>query len=172
MTAAGMPTDDAIPDDLARSDTAARADLAAAQRALVAALVEGGPLPPGFDALRVGAAARALLRKRAGEVGRAWPQLAAAYGAQWPSVFAEWARHRPTRGSWLDGWDFARSHPEPRSSSAALELALCEAEWRYDGETAPRRRRMCVIRVRGVVVVRAFGRTRVRTARQAWEGLS
>ncbi|MEU8189675.1 hypothetical protein AB0C00_20620, partial [Micromonospora carbonacea] len=48
-------------------------DLAARQAELVAALVAGGPLPPGFVPAPVDAARRALLRKRAGDVARHWP---------------------------------------------------------------------------------------------------
>jgi len=74
--------------------------LAEEQENLVRALVAGAPLPEGFDAGRVGAAARALLRKRTGEVLRAWPALDA-------EAFGAWAASRPPKGSWLDGWDFA-----------------------------------------------------------------
>jgi hypothetical protein len=135
-----------------------RDELAEAQRRLVEALVEGGSVPPGFDPVRVGAAARALLRKRAGEVARSWPALAASYGSGWPGAFAEWARGRPTRGSWQDGWDFARAHQASLDPAAALELASCEARWSYDGASAPRRRRLGVRRVPGGVVVQVFGR--------------
>jgi hypothetical protein len=54
--------------------------LAAEQAALVRALVGGGPAPGGFDPERVRATAAALARKRAGEVARAWPGLAAELG--------------------------------------------------------------------------------------------
>ncbi|SEF47196.1 hypothetical protein SAMN04489712_101124 [Thermomonospora echinospora] len=141
-----------------------REELAAAQRALVAALVAGGPLPPGFDAERVGAAARALLRKRAGEVARAWPVLAAAYGPQWAREFGRWASGRPTRGSWRDGWDFARAHRDSLPPAAVCELVLTEARWAYDGRDDPRPRRFGVRRIPGGLVLIAFGR--VRTVRR------
>jgi hypothetical protein len=142
-----------------------REELAAAQAALVAALVAGEPPPPGFDAGRVNAAARALTHKRAGEVARAWPGLAAAHGPRWATVFAAWARHRPTRGSWLDGWDFARAHRDSLPSGAALELLRCEAGWRYGGDAAPRRRRVFASRAPGGVLIHLFGHTRVLTLR-------
>lgn len=138
-----------------------REELAAAQAALVAALVAGGPPPAGFDAARLDAAARALLRKRAGEVARAWPRLAAAYGPGWTAAFAEWAGGRPTRGSRLDGRDFARSVRGSLEPAAVLELMRCEAEWRYDADAEPRRRRFFAGRAPGGVLVRAFGRTRL-----------
>ena len=54
-----------------------RERLADEQAALVRALVGGGPVPGGFDAGRVAATSAALVRKRAREVARAWPVLAA-----------------------------------------------------------------------------------------------
>ncbi|GIF77542.1 hypothetical protein [Asanoa siamensis] len=111
-------------------------DLASRQAALVRALTSGAPVPPGFDARLVGVARQALLRKRAGEVARAWPMLAASYGEDWRSEFAAWAAARPTNGSLRDGWDLARS-AAPRSGAAAAELAAREATWRYDGQGAP-----------------------------------
>ncbi|WP_051571269.1 hypothetical protein [Cryptosporangium arvum] len=84
------------------------AELAARQAALVAALVAGGTLPPGFDAGRVDAARRALLRKRAGEVAKAWPLLAGSLGAAFTPRFVDWATGRPPAGSRADGLAFAR----------------------------------------------------------------
>ncbi len=138
-----------------------REELAAAQAALVAALVAGGPPPTGFDTARLDAAAAALLRKRAGEVARAWPLLAAEHGPRWTAVFAEWARGRPTRGPRLDGWEFARSRRASLGPAAALELLWCEAEWRYDPDGEPRRRRFFAGRAPGGLLVRTFGRTRL-----------
>ena len=63
-------------------------DLAERQAALVAALVAGGPAPAGFDPAALAAAGAALLRKRAGEVARHWPLLAAGLGPQWSATFA------------------------------------------------------------------------------------
>jgi hypothetical protein len=81
--------------------------LAEDQAALVAALVAGEPLPDGFDTERVRVAREALLRKRSGEVAAAWPILAANC-PQWTVEFREWARGRPTEGSYRDGLAFAR----------------------------------------------------------------
>jgi hypothetical protein len=138
-----------------------REELAAAQAALVAALVAGGPVPAGFDRVRVAAAARALTGKRAGEVARAWPSLAAVHGPRWAAVFAEWARGRPARGAWLDGWDFARAHRDSLPPAAAVELLMCESAWRQSGDGTPRRRHFSANRAPGGVVVRAFGRSRL-----------
>ncbi|SBT44208.1 hypothetical protein [Micromonospora auratinigra] len=138
--------------------------LAARQAELVAALVAGGPLPPGFAPAPVEAARRALLRKRAGDVARHWPLLAAGLGADWPATFAGWAAGRPTNGSLRDGWDLAR---ELRGRGAlpplgAEELASREATTRYDGRTPPRARRLpALTRAGGAVVLQLAGRVRL-----------
>lgn len=117
-------------------------DLAERQAELVAALVAGGPVPPGFNPDRVGAAATALLRKRAGEVARAWPLLAAGLGSGYVPRFVAWAGGRPSQGSFADGFAFARSLREAGTlpALAVPELAAREADWRFDGTTPPRRR--------------------------------
>jgi hypothetical protein len=116
--------------------------LADRQAELVAALVAGGPLPAGFDTGRVDAAREALLRKRSGEVATVWPVLAASLDPQWTAAFVGWARGRAPNGPLRDGWDLARELaaagrlPEP----ALRELRGREAQWRYDGASAPRPR--------------------------------
>ncbi|MEU4569513.1 hypothetical protein [Micromonospora sp. NPDC023956] len=141
-----------------------RGDLAARQAALVAALVAGAEPPPGFDTHRLGAARVALLRKRAGEVARHWPLLAAGLGDAWPGTFAGWAATRPTRGGLRDGWDLARALRAegglPRL--AARELAVREATRRYDGEQPPRPRRLpAVVRIGDTVAIQLAGRVRL-----------
>ncbi len=127
--------------------TSPRGDLVTRQAALVAALVAGGQPPARFDHARMSAARRALLVKRAGEVATVWPLLAVSLGASWPSRFITWADGRRPLGSLRDGWDFARALadagelPEP----AATEVIEREAAWRYDGRSAPRRRRLPAI---------------------------
>ena len=121
--------------------------LAARQQELVSALVAGGPLPAGFAADRVGAAAAALRRKRAGEVARAWPLLAAGLGTGFTARFTPWAQERSAAGrapdgSFADGFAFAlalRGAGE-LPPLAARELAEREAVWRYDGVRPPARR--------------------------------
>lgn len=99
----------------------AQGSLGERQAELVAALVAGAAVPPGFDVGLVESARLALLRKRAGDVARHWPRLAASFGARWPEVFAEWAAGRPPQGGWQDGMDLARSLP--LTGAAAAELA-------------------------------------------------
>lgn len=135
--------------------------LADRQAELVASLTSGSPVPPGFDPRLVETARVALLRKRAGEVARSWPALAAAHGPKWKHEFAQWAAKRPTQGSLRDGWDLARDRGPALSPEAALELAEREAAWRYDGESAPRPRRApALARTPGGFVVQIAGRVR------------
>ncbi|RFS47348.1 hypothetical protein [Micromonospora craniellae] len=138
--------------------------LAERQARLVAALVAGGPPPPGFAPAPLAAARAALLRKRAGEVARHWPLLAAALGPRWPSAFLTWAADRPTGGGLRDGWDLARALRERAELPplGAEELAVREAALRYDGRRAPRPRRSPAVgRVDGAVAVQLAGRARL-----------
>jgi hypothetical protein len=138
------------------------AGLADRQARLVAALASGAPVPAGFDARLVEVARVALLRKRAGEVARQWPALAAAHGPRWSRVFAGWAATRPTRGSLRDGWDLARDLGAALPAMAAEEVATREAAWVYDGESAPRARRMPALRsAGGCVALQIAGRVRI-----------
>jgi hypothetical protein len=131
------------------------------QADLVAALVAGGPTPPGFELARVAATADALLRKRAEEVGSRWPALRAHFGPQWTDEFSRWARNRPPLGSWRDGWEYARDLDTAGRLGrlASAELAATEARYRYDGVTAPRPRRSPTLRIaRGAVAMQVGGR--------------
>ncbi|GGK71792.1 hypothetical protein [Mangrovihabitans endophyticus] len=141
----------------------ARPGLAARQAALVDALTRGAPVPAGFDARRVEIARVALLRKRAGEVARHWPMMAAGLGPGWLPAFSAWAAARPTRGSLRDGWDLARELLARRTlpEMAAPELAVREATLRYDIGGLRPRRAPAVRRVAGSVAVQAAGRVTV-----------
>lgn len=89
------------------------------QEELVRALVAGGADPDGCTNLD--AAREQLLRKRAGEVGQAWPMLRASLGADWYPRFSEWARDRPTSGSYRDGLEFAATIPLAGAALAEYE---------------------------------------------------
>jgi len=96
----------------AREDLAtARERLAAAQGALVAALVAGAPPPAGFDPARVGVQAEALLAKRRELVARVRPDIAEELGADYRACFDAYARGcpRPAAGSRADADAFART---------------------------------------------------------------
>ncbi|WP_320066927.1 hypothetical protein [Micromonospora sp. RTGN7] len=146
------------------SGPAGAGDLAARQAELVATLVAGGPLPSGFAPAPVDATRRALLRKRAGDVARHWPLLAAGLAPDWPATFARWAAGRPTNGSLRDGWDLARELRERGELPplGAEELAAREAAARYDGAAAPRPRRLpALARTGGAIAVQLAGRVRL-----------
>jgi hypothetical protein len=109
-----------------------RARLAGQQAALVQALVGGGPVPGGFDPGRVAATSVALARKRASEVAKAWPVLAADLGQGFTGRFLADAAGRPppARGGALaDGLAFARAlGREGRlSPNARVEAMLAAA---------------------------------------------
>lgn len=138
--------------------------LADRQADLVGALTSGRRVPDGFDGFRVEAARVALLRKRAGEVARQWPALAAGFGDRWMREFGEWAAARPTQGSLRDGWDLARALTARGAlpPMAGAELATREAAWHYDGTEAPRARRGPAVRsAAGFVAGQFAGRVRV-----------
>ncbi|MGC4851727.1 hypothetical protein ACLQ3F_31230 [Micromonospora sp. DT15] len=156
-----------------------RVGLAERQAELVAALVAGGEPPAGFAPGPLAATRAALLRKRAGEVARHWPLLAAGLGARWSTTFAEWAARRPTAGSLRDGWDLARALRAQQAlpPAAAEELAVREARLRYDGLRAPRPRRAPAVgRAGGAVALQIAGRVRLlrpapRLSTRAGDGL-
>lgn len=119
------------------------AELERAQAALVAALTGAGPVPAGFDAARLEVARKALLRKRSGEVGKAWPLLRAALGPRFLPTFSAWAADRPTSGSWRDGFAFAgyldERHELP--TAARPEWQRRRLQWAVDPSGTVRRRR-------------------------------
>jgi hypothetical protein len=129
------------------------ASLAQRQAELVRCLVAGGPVPQGFDPARLEATRKALLRKRSGEVARAWPELASSYGDSWHETFAAWADGRPPLGSLADGHDFALEHPP--TGRAAVELMVYEVG-RRKPPSFQYRNRVLVTNIAGKV--RVFGR--------------
>ncbi|GEL24968.1 hypothetical protein PSU4_39220 [Pseudonocardia sulfidoxydans NBRC 16205] len=136
--------------------------LAAAQAALVDSLVAGAAVPAGFDDVRLATVRRALLRKRSGEIARTWPLLAAAHGQHWAGVVATHLDGVAPGGSLRDGFDVARALRAAGQlpPSAAEELASREAGWRYDGTSAPTRRRVPTVRRGGgALFVQVGGRT-------------
>jgi hypothetical protein len=117
------------------SETAAseagREALRAAQEALLASLVAGGPAPAGFDPDGLEAARRSLLSKRARVVARCCPALHAALGEGFGAAFAAYAAEAPLRqeSGGRDGLDFmdwlARrgALPEPAREERAIAQA-------------------------------------------------
>lgn len=87
---------------------AARQRLAAAQAALLGALVADAPAPEGFDRDRLRVQARALAAKRVSVVAKVAPELPDILGGGFRPAFLSYARGRPmTGGHRLDALRFA-----------------------------------------------------------------
>ncbi|ATB29998.1 hypothetical protein [Melittangium boletus] len=118
-----------------------REALARVQAELVRALGLGGPVPEGFDAERVRAAADALLSKRRRGVRRAWPLLSEALGEDFSPDFDAWARAHPLKGvephAGADGYRYAnalRASGRLPVGRAEEELLRFELRWRLTPE--------------------------------------
>lgn len=75
-----------------------RDELAAAQAALVTALLAQGPPPPGFDSVRLGRQAAALRARRRRLAAAADPALVVRLGERaFAAAFDAWARDHPPR---------------------------------------------------------------------------
>jgi hypothetical protein len=110
------------------------APLAQQQAALVAALTGQGPLPAGFDAARVRAAADALAFKRARAVAQAWPSVRAMLGADFRASFAAYATTAPLPqhgGPLADGRCFVRYVGARVPLTDAIKLQALSIDLRY-----------------------------------------
>src|SRR5262249_43998696 len=119
--------------------------LADQQAALLAALASAGPVPDGFDALRVRAAADALAFKRARAVASAWPSLRAMLGDDFRATFAAYgaAAALPAHGGAIaDGRRFARFIAQQMrlSDDARLQALAIDAQYRESDDGLVRRR--------------------------------
>lgn len=101
------------------------------QEELVRALVAGGADPQGCTNMT--AAREQLLRKRAGEVGQAWPMLRASLGTGWFTAFSAWAADRPPLGSYRDGLEFAAAQDLTGAALAEYEQRTRPARKRWPG---------------------------------------
>ncbi|GHG49891.1 hypothetical protein GCM10018779_09460 [Streptomyces griseocarneus] len=112
-----------------RDTDAARERLAAAQNALLSALVAGATPPGGFDRRRLEVQRRALLAKRAGVVAKVAPGLADILGEDLRPLFEAYARERPmTDGYRRDALDFA-AHVLDRSGPDVAGRRVRLAAW-------------------------------------------
>ncbi|WP_335938800.1 DUF692 domain-containing protein [Streptomyces sp. PTD5-9] len=132
----------------ARSATEeARDGLAAAQTALLSALVAGAPAPPGFDERRLGVQTRALAVKRAGVVAKVAPELPEILGADYRPAFLAYAGSRPMSGGYRrDALDFAEellSTGRPADAAARRRLTHW---WRDRAGARPPRRATLLLR--------------------------
>jgi hypothetical protein len=108
--------------------------LADQQAALLAALAGNGPVPAGFDAARVRAAADALAFKRARAVAKMWPSLHAMLGDDFRERFAAYAGTTPLPvhgGPLADGRYFARFLANRVQLSDEAKLQVLSIDTRY-----------------------------------------
>jgi len=142
VTASGTGPGPPGPDTRSHRRAGGPAGLARGQAELLDALVADGPDPAGFDPEHLDATRRALLRKRVGEVARAWPLLVDSLGPDHLAAVSAHLAGRPCAGGLRDGWDLARwlRGRGALSPGAAAELAGREAAYGYDGTGAPRPR--------------------------------
>ncbi len=125
----------------------ARERLARAQAEVARALGMGAPVPAGFDAERVRAAAESLLAKRRRLVRRTWPTLATALGDGFTGLFNAWARENPLLGvephPLADGRRFAGALRAAGTLPVEAEGELLDFDLRWrltaEGGLAPRR---------------------------------
>ncbi|GAB2907015.1 hypothetical protein GCM10022245_48340 [Streptomyces mayteni] len=88
---------------------AARRRLAARQEELLVALTAGGPVPEGFDAVRLRVQRDALAAKRAGVLARVAPELPEILGEGYRPAVLAYVRTRPMTGGYRqDAVAFAR----------------------------------------------------------------
>lgn len=88
------------PTDEAGDLTAARAALARRQEELLAALVAGGPVPPGFDPAQVRAQSAGLAAKRRDTTAKVAPELPRLLGRQYRPLFLAYAGTHPQTGGY------------------------------------------------------------------------
>ncbi|MBJ8339246.1 hypothetical protein JGU71_10130 [Antrihabitans sp. YC3-6] len=101
--------------------------LAARQAALVRALVAGAEPPEGFDRDALATASRALLRKRAQEVGRRYPRLTYACGDRFQDLYCAWAKDRPKTTTYAD----ARAFADHLTAIGLQPVARSRWPWRH-----------------------------------------
>jgi hypothetical protein len=117
--------------------SSARAELAAAQLALARALLDDGPVPPGFDAQRVGLLKATLSHKRARSAGQAWPALQRLLGIHFAAQFAEVLGPTPLareHGPLLDGLRLAEKLEREQRLDVPTAAALASVRLRYRRE--------------------------------------
>ncbi|MBO0767516.1 MAG: hypothetical protein J2O48_02400 [Solirubrobacterales bacterium] len=133
-----------------------REQYAERQKAFLDALQLRAPVPEGFDANDLDAAAAALTRKRAAGVRAAWPALCYGLGEEFLPRFRDYvqATPPPCEGDYAaDGFAFARSLPrELLTEQAKVELAFARA--------ANGSRLTAVRQGRSILVIAAWGRRR------------
>jgi len=105
------------------------------QSALIAALAGNAPVPAGFDAGRVQAAASALAFKRARAVAQAWPSLRVMLGDDFRARFGAYAASTPLPqqgGPLADGLRFVHylARQMPLADEVKLQQLSVDARYR------------------------------------------
>lgn len=124
----------------------ARGRLARRQAELLAALVAGGPVPPGFDPDQVRAQSTGLAAKRRDTTAKVVPDLPRLLGVQYGPLFLAYARTHPqTDGYRADArafaaWVLTDGGPPAADHRRALEQWLHPAPERPPGPLARLRR--------------------------------
>lgn len=118
---------------------AARRRLAAAQTALLGALVADGPAPAGFDPARLEVQRRALVAKRASVIAGIAPDLPRILGDRYRPAFAAYARGRPmTDGYRPDAMRFVAHLLESDSTLSRHQRRRLRRWYRERSGRAPR----------------------------------
>lgn len=146
-----------------------RSALLEAQAALLASLVDGAPVPEGFDVEAVKELSGSLSHKRARTAALVWPRLAACLGARFSTFFAEHVAPTPLlhlHGPLADGWRLAEVCEAQRllDDAATDELARVRLQFQRVSDGVTRRGgvlRYAVARgsTRTTRVLQLFGRT-------------
>ncbi|MFI9362387.1 hypothetical protein ACIG5E_15250 [Kitasatospora sp. NPDC053057] len=122
---------------------AARERLARRQEELLAALVAGGPVPPGFDPDQVRAQSTGLAAKRRDTTAKIAPDLPRLLGAQYGPLFLGYARTHPQTGGYradaraFAGWVLTDGGPPAADHRRALEQWLQQAPERAERPPGP-----------------------------------
>lgn len=125
--------------DTGSGTDAARRRLAAAQAALLSALVAGGPTPAGFDPARLEVQRRALVAKRASVIAGIAPELPRILGDRYRPAFAAYARGRPmTDGYRPDAMRFVAHLLESDSTLSRQQRRHLRRWYRERSGRAPR----------------------------------
>lgn len=124
----------------------ARERLARRQEELLAALVAGGPVPPGFDPVQVRVQSTGLAAKRRDTTAKVAPDLPRLLGDRYGPLFLDYARTHPQTGGYradaraFAQWVLTDGGPTAAHHRRALEQWLHPAPVRPPGPLARLRR--------------------------------
>ncbi len=108
--------------------------LADAQAKLLAALVDGAPLPEGFDTDAMKELSGSLSHKRARTAAQVWPRLARCLGPRFATMFQEHVAPQPLlhlHGPLVDGWRLAEVCEQQRELDLPAAEELLEVRLHF-----------------------------------------